>query len=57
MSEPNPLQTFADENPDWIKRWLLCQKEFDEGNPLPLTMLQLETEIELAAENAKGKAA
>lgn len=55
MSGANPLQTFADENPDWIKRWLLCQKEFDAGNPLPLTLLQLETEIELAVE--KGKAA
>ena len=42
----NPLQQFADENPDWIKRWLLCQKEADEGNPIPLAMLQLETELE-----------
>lgn len=49
MSE-NPLQQFTDENPDWIQRWLLCQKEFDNGNPLPLAMLQMENEIEVQKE-------
>jgi len=55
MSERNALEVFAEENPDWIQRWMLCQKEFDNGNPLPLTMLQLETKIEAELEKQNDK--
>ncbi len=52
--EENPLQRFADENPDWIKRWLLCEKERENGNELPIALLQLETQIELKREQIEN---